>query len=76
MKANAVAALILAIALIAFGLLSSPRYALQRMSETTAIKLDRWTGDIVLCGHWKDESFSCWPAEEWSYEPPSAKNSN
>jgi hypothetical protein len=76
MNANVVAALILAIGFVAGGLLFNPRYSLQRMSETTVVKIDNWTGDIALCGHWNDESFSCWPAEEWSYDPPTGKNPN
>jgi hypothetical protein len=51
------AAILIAIGLIIYGL--STRYTISSIGDGRVVRLDHWTGEILLCGHWPNNSFSC-----------------
>lgn len=76
MNSNAMAAFILAIGIVVFGFLSNGRYSIQRMNDAQVMRLDRWTGQLAVCGDVEPLGASCLALSEWSAEAPKDKNSN
>jgi hypothetical protein len=53
---------IVATVVIALGLVASswpPRYTMTSIGDGRVVRLDRWTGNVLLCGNWSDDTFSC-----------------
>lgn len=63
MKYFLAGACIIGLALILSALILSPRYAAQRMDESTIIISDRWTGYVEVCMVARDGLY-CYPSYE------------
>lgn len=73
MRSNIIAAAILAAGLAVGGFLAGGRYSMHVIDRQTAIRLDRWTGDISMC------AFAVAGSEGscgWELAPPPTTNSN
>lgn len=59
MRTYVIAATILALGLLSYGYITTPKYTMVRLDDSTVVRLNLWTGAVELCAQWDDNSFGC-----------------
>jgi hypothetical protein len=78
MKANIIAAVIIAVGIVMAGFVIGGRYQITRVDEYTTHRIDRWTGALAVCAQWQRGAVACANAPELYHDgkAPLAANSN